>query len=550
MGNNTALKGKARRLSSARIVRYVGSLLAAIVLARSSTATPGGELVWTHSSGAENWIGRTVALANQGGNVFSEFEGLNGSTRLFSSQDVNPPTPLWQSSVPYMSFGSKVDAAESANVQVALRFDQASATASRVPVVSRYSSGSSTPTWTYRFPFSVTNPASGIGVSSDGQTIVAWVFDFSTIRTAVAVFGPSSGTPRSYTQIDTSGVPLAAELSADGSTLLIVSPIKVMVFAVPTASVTYTLYNTQTLNVGHAISGDGSVFALSAAQQKVMLHRRQGTLYQPWFTHVLAADAACSRLAFSDDGSTLVCGFNYGSPYLQVRTQVLDLASPLHAVVFDESVTGGGTAMNVITDLDVCSDGHAVAVGLSGDQQGLAPELLTYARDPQSHMWSRVFSHNLPGSVLDVDISADGRRVATASKAVHMSTGGSGGRIDLFSVGAATPHTADIAVVGAAHLGSAITFRQYLTPGRSASLLRAPSLAALPQAWPGVGTLYLDRIRTKVVSTGVAGSNGIFETTVTVPMDASLVGLTFYFQGYSALPDTLSHDWVSVTVLP
>jgi hypothetical protein len=449
-----------------------------------------------------------------------------------------------------MSYASRVDAAESANVQVALRFNQATSAASRVPVLSRYQSNSATANWTYSFPFTVTNSASGVHVSRNGQTIVAWVYDYSSLKTAVAVFGASSPTPRSYSLVYTAGMPLSGELSADGSTLLLVAAIKTIVFNATSGAVSYEHFNTQTLNLGHAISGDGSIFALSSSQKQVLLYRRQGTTYQPWFTHTLDADAACSSVALSDDSSTLVCGFNYGSPFLQVRTHVLDLRAPTHPIVFDDSVTGGGSVMNVITDVDVSADGSAVAVGLSGDQQGLAPELLVYGKNAQSGAWSRLFSYDLPGSVNDVDISADGRRIATASKAVHMSTAGNGGRIDLFGVAPTIAPSVDLAVFGTPSLGGSLTFQQYLPAGTSAMLLRAPTLAAVPQAFPGIGTLYLERSTTRVAASGVAGSNGVFETSITVPMNASLVGRTFYFQGLSTVPDKLSHDWVSVTVQP
>jgi hypothetical protein len=567
VGINTARKSKSRRLSSALIVCCVSSLLTGTAIAGAGTATSNGipvgpsttggnlaqsasNLVWTYASGGESWIGRTVALGNQGEHVFSEFEGFQGSTRMFAAQDANPPTPLWQSTLPYMSYSSKVDAAETANVQVALRFNQAASTASRVPVLSRYTSNSAAANWTYSFPFTVTNSASGVHVSRNGQTIVAWVYDYSSLKTAVAVFGPSSSTPRSYNLVYTAGMPLSGELSADGSTLLLVAAIKTIVFNATSGAVSYELFNTQTLNLGHAISGDGSVFALSGSQRQVMLYKKQGTTYQPWFTHVLEADAACSTVALSDDSSTLVCGFNYGSPFLQVRTHVLDLRAPTHPVVFDESVTGGGTMMNVITDVDVSADGSAVAVGLSGDQQGLAPELLVYGKNAQSGAWSRLFGYDLPGSVNDVDISADGRRVAVASKAVHMSVAGNGGRLDLFGVTQTIAPSADIAVFGTANLGGTITFQQYLPAGTSAMLLRSPSLAAVPQVFAGIGTLYLERSTTRVAASGIAGSNGVFETQVIVPMNAALVGRTFYFQGLSTLPDKLSHDWVSVTIQP
>jgi hypothetical protein len=537
---STTCTGIVRRFGSTLFSFFAGPVFAAAAFAQG-----GGHVAWTHSSGAENWIPKTVALGNDTQNVFFQFDGYLGSARLFSTQAPNPPSPLWTDNAAYMSFSSEVAAADDADVLATLRFDQPSSTAQKVPVVARYASNSSTPRWTYSFPFTVNNPTSGIQVSRDGQTIAAWVYDYSNLKTAVAVFGPTSGTPRSYSLLYTAGMPNTAKLSDDGSTLLIVSDLKQLVFKTATGTLALDGWNMTSIGNGVAISRDGSTYAITRQRQYVDVFKNNALS----FTLDLGLpEPACHVVEFNDSGTTLALGWNFGAPNLETRVQVVDVGSPSHPVVLNDSIIGvGANRMNIITDMDLSADGSLLAVGTSGDADNVAPGIVLYQRAPT---WSRLYEQDLPGSVNAVDVSADGQYIAVASKAVHMNVAGSGGRIDLFRAVPAGGPSADLEVFGSTHLGDTITFRAYVLPGQFVRLLRAPSLAATPQIFPGVGTLYLDRPKTKLAATGFANANGVFETSLVIPMDASLVGRTFYFQGYGMTPDALGQDYVSVTVLP
>lgn len=512
-------------------------------------SSAGGSLVWTHTSGTENWVGTNVAIGDNGAVVLSQFQGLHGATRLFHSQDANPPTPIWQQNAAYMSLSTRADAAKRADVQATLHFAQDSSAAPRVPVLAVYSSAG--PMWSYAFPFTVNMTRNGVFVSSDGETIVAWVYDYSSLSTAVAVFSRSSATPRSFSNLATLGTPLAVKLSGDGSTLYVASAIKTLILDVDHGTVAYESYNSEGLSLGHAISGDGSIFARGLSQRTVSLYRKQGSTYAPWFTYDLNANAACMNLAISEDSSTLACGYNYGSPYLEVRTVVLDLTSPTHQVVMDESVVGSGALMNSMADLALSARGETVVVGLSGDELGAAPEVVVYAKDSAAGSWGRVYQFDLPGSVNDVDVSADGRRVAAASKAVHMSSAGSGGRIDVFEL-VPTTASGDLTWEGVPSIGSTLTFHHSgLTPGTSAELLVSPELALPPVEFPGVGTLYLKRDELTVEAFGTADQNGVFTCQVTIPTDdPTLAGRTYHVQSIGLNPAQLSHDWLTITIQP
>jgi hypothetical protein len=513
-------------------------------------STSSGSLVWTHASGAENWIGTNVAVGDDGRFVLSQFQGVYGATRLFRTQDANPPTPVWQNSATYMAMSTRVDAARSADVQATLHFAQDSVSSTRVPLLSVYSSASAAPMWRYSFPFSVIMPRNGVHVSSDGETIVGWVYDFGTLSTAVAVFGRTSNTPRSFSNLATLGVPLSVKLSADGSTLYVASAIKTMILDVANGTIAYELYNSEGLGLGHAISGNGSVFARGLSQRSIATYRKQGSTYVPWFTYSLDTEASCMSLALSDDGSTMACGYNYGSPYQQVRTVVLNLATTPAQVVLDESVLGSGTLMNSMSDLALSARGDTVAVALSGDQNGAAPELLVYAKDASAISWSRAYQFDLPGSANDVDISADGTRIAVASKAVHMMAPGTGGRIDLFEV-TPTVATADLTYTGVPSIGAELDFYvSGLTPGRLTELLVSREAASPPLSFPGVGVLYLKRDAINIESIGNADHTGTYHARLAIPLDPGLIGKTYYVQGLALEPSQLSHDWLQITILP
>lgn len=508
--------------------------------------SPSASLVWTYSSGPESWVPRVVTVGDQGSNVFTNLDGWGGAPRMFSSNDQNPPTPVWTGTGPYIATNARVDSSKDAGVYAEMHFAQTSSTAPKSPVLNKYGANASAPQWTYTFPFTVSSGSNGVHVSRDGRTIVGWVFDWSTQKTNVAVFDSTSNQPRSYTAVDTAGEPRSTVLSSDGNTLLVVAQLRTVVFDARNATTAYTGTNWSGIGPGHALSGDGSVFAKSLPDRRVEVWRRQGASYALDFTHEAPPLTQCGRMAISEDGSTLAMAFASMDNFLNVRVRVLDLTSTQHAILLDDTINGAGSYSNVASDVAVSSDGSKLAVGLTGDQAGQAPEVLAYARSGAAY--TRILAQDLPGSVNDIDLSADGRRLAVASKATHNIVGTGGGRIDLFDLEAppAISH-GDLTLQGVAHAGGTVNVTQYIAPGTPALLLRAPAAAAVPQLFPGVGTLYLQRATMQAVDSGSANASGMLTSVVTVPASP---GTTYYFQGFSTTPRKLSTDWVQMTVVP
>lgn len=519
--------------------------ITAVFGAPAAAQTSGASLVWTYASGQESWVPRVVTVGDQGSNVFTNLDGWGGAPRMFSSNDQNPPTPVWTGSGPYMSSSARVDSAKDAGVYVEMHFAQSSSTAPKTPVLSKYSSSASAPQWTYTFPFTLNSGSNGVHVSRDGRTIVGWVFDWSTQKTNVAVFDSTSSQPRSYTAVETAGEPRAAVLSSDGNTLLVVAQLRTVVFDARAGTTAYTGTNWGGIGPGHALSGDGSVFAKSLPDRRVEVWRRQGTSFTLDFTHEAPSLHQCGRMAISNDGSKLAMAFSSLENFLTVRVRVVDLANAQHALLLDDVVTGAGGYHNVASDVVLSGDGSHLGVGLTGDQAGQAPEVLAYSLGGSTY--ERVLTHDLPGSVNDLDISADGRRLAVASKATHNIVGIGGGRIDLFDLQAPTLPQSDLTLTGIPHAGGTVSVTHYITPGTPALLLRAPAAAAAPQIFPGVGTLYLQRATMQAVHSGVSSGNGTLASVVNVP---ATPGTTYYFQGFSTLPRRLSTDWVQMTVVP
>ena len=160
-----------------------------------------------------------------------------------------------------------------------------------------------------------------------------------------------------------------------------------------------------------------------------------------------------------------------------------------------------------------------------GDQSGAAPEVMVFRRDRDMP----THAHNLPGSVQAMDLSADGKRLAVASKAVHNNVAGGGGRLDLYDL-----EVGDLRVHGVPRTGQSVRIELEGTPGRPAILLASRSLAKQPSEHPGVGFMVLDRKSAWKVPMGVFDANGVAAVDYDLPSNAA--GLTLYFQGGQEAP--------------
>lgn len=526
--------------------RFVGAVGAPCVVVSALLLTParaqaGGELVWTHTSGSQGWIGRVVSIGDRSSQVLTSIEGYSATTRLYSSFADDPADPAWQSTPAFFSFLRGVDSAERADAHVSLDFVEPMAGSQRRPVVSYFDSSSSSPQWNYTLPVSANSQGGGVHITANGQRIVAWVFDNMTNKTLVAVFGAGSPTPTASTLLTTLGEPLKVRMAANGSALYVASTLKTIVFDLNTNAVALDAMNWESIATGHAIAGDGAVIAKGLLSHRVEVQRRLNGVWSPWFTHDLGTTGACYEAALSEDGATMVVGSSFGTNGLTTRLQVLDLTQSTHPVVFEEFQSGSGAYTNNVSSLSMSARGDVIALGLTGDQGGLVPELIAYRRT--NGAWSRTFSYDLPGSVNQVDLSADGTRLSVASKTTHLNVMSGGGRIDLFSLG-----TRDLWMEGTPRAGSTVVIKQRWAPGATGILLASPQPATTPQTFPGVGTLYLRRAMITTAGSGTTGTDGILSTTYTIP--AGTAGTSINFQAWCSSPRSLSSDWLHIDVLP
>ena len=399
----------------------------------------GAGTLWTHSDAGLGWIGNAVSIGNHGSEIFSAYNVNNERTELFSAFDANPPTALWSDPSSMGSDYHHVASAESGNVHVALHtLNRGAPTASYR--LSKYTSLSAgTPDWTYTFPISypILDDGSNVGISRDGQTIVAAASDPASSTVKIAVFTPGSNVPVSYTTVALGGTGnflRGFDLSADGSTLYFSAsgmPVNALIFDVATHSVVFSTAINSSFD-SHGISGNGSVFAFGNFGTMSVFEKNAGT-YVNTYTRNLPGSAYCTCLDISDDGSTVVFGWTFYDFFLTAQIEAVDV--PSHSLTMSDIVTATGVLQNIATCISVCADGQRFAAGLWGDGTGPVAEARLYSKTQNAPLATL----DLDGSVYGVKISADGQRAVFGSKAVHANQFGSGGEIDL--LGASTPFT-------------------------------------------------------------------------------------------------------------
>jgi hypothetical protein len=499
----------------------------------------GGPL-WSFPSGIEGWVPSVISLGDHGTEVLSEVGPFSAYTRVFSSYDVNPPSPILQTLNTAPAFHLSIDSADTCDIHAALYDTYSDSTlTTRTVYVKRCAAATPQSNWTYTYPFVTAGDNSlGVRISRDGSRIVSAAFNAWTGMTQVAVFDSSSGTPIAYFPVALPGGLQTMLLSGDGNRLYLASIARIMVIEVPSGATSYLGYPLDSLFPGgHGFSHDGSIFAYGTYGAVKVFKRSPTTgTYSLAFVHSVPGQNYCDQLAISNDGSTLAAAFEFWDHFLSVQIDAVDLTTS--ATTMSNTVTGMGSYANVASAVSMSLDGQRFAVGLWGDQAGTVPQVEFYARDQAAP----IGAFSLPGSVMALSMSGDGEHVAVASKSVHANVSGQGGSLTLYQVGGV-----DLRMGGVPHVGANVTFQLSGNPGGHARLLYAPHAAAQPTLFPGIGTLFLDRPSTLSQSMGIVGPNGLAQTSFALP---SLVGSTWYFQGFSTAPRTLSHDWLAVTLLP
>jgi hypothetical protein len=422
------------------VVTHEGAFLSPeSVIVRGNTPAPmqSAGTIWSHVDGGLAWVGNALSIGNHGSEVLAEYDMNSERAELFSVFDTNPPTALWSDLAVLGSEFHHVASAEGSNVHVVLHtLNRGLPNASYR--LSKYTSLSGgTPDWTYTFPISypIADDYSNVGISRDGRRIVAAASNPASSSVSIAVFNPASNVPVSYTTVPLGGLNnrlRGFDLSADGSTLYFSAagiPVQGYVFDVATHAVVFSTPLDASFD-GHAISGDGSVFAYGSFGTLRLFEKVAG-VYTNTYTRYLPGSNFCNAIDISDDGSTLACGWSFDDFYLTTRIEALDI--PTHNLTMGEVVSATGVLQNIVSEVSISADGERFAVGLWGDGTGPVAEARLYSK----RFDAPLVTLDLDGSVYGVKISADGQRAVFGSKQMHANQFGNGGRIDL--VGGSTP---------------------------------------------------------------------------------------------------------------
>ncbi|MBI5361858.1 MAG: hypothetical protein HZA53_01685 [Planctomycetes bacterium] len=415
-------------------------------------------------------------------------------------------------------------------------------------MVSKFVAASQSPTWNYSLPVTIPTPVgTGVHMSSDGGRCVAWAYDFNQARVFVAFLNESTGAPVSTASVLTLGAPVATSLSSDGNWFYVASANRHAVINANNGSTRYEAISFQPMSSAHLISRTGEIIGRGLTGGRFELLRWNGSTYSSWLTYDRGiADAGCAKAELAADDSTLALAWNRSSGYQSVDVELLRLnSSGSLNLEYQRTISSTVALQNVVKDLDLSDDGRMLAVGLSGDEGGAVPELTVYARDAQAGTWNVRMEQDLPGSVQDVDLSADGNFLVVASKGYHDNTLAGGGRVDYFS----TTYR-DMDTVGIPHSAGQVMITHQQVPGVSAILLASDRLANVPTVFDGIGTLYLSRSRTSAVGTATADGTGSVNFGVQLPSAPEFIGTTLHFQALCINPRRLSTDTVSILVLP
>jgi len=523
----------------ARVLAIVSTCVLAAALTTSAGAQGTGAL-WVRSDNGAGWIGKCVSLGAQGTQVFTEIEFGQDHAELLSGFDADPALPVWQNPLPIEGANSSVDSAEMADIHVTVhQIVLNNNNSTKHTVISKYVSGSSTPNWTYTFPTTTAGNAR-VSVSSDGQRIVAGSYDNMGNKLNLAVFGPSSGTPLWTGNIDNFSMGIRGwSVSSDGHLLYAASAAMITLFDLTTHANVAQYVLTSSVDGCHSMSGDGRVFAYGGFNFLDVWERNAGGTYTKTYTRNLPGSYVCTHVAVAGNGASIAYSFNGFDTNNHVRVECLDVGTK-QVRMTDEAV-GAGTLQNVGADIAINQDGTRFVVGLWGDEAGLCPEVRMY----RSNQNVPVALYNLPGSVYDVDISADGEHVAVASKAVHANLYAGGGSIRYYSF-----EPQDIRCSGIPSPGSTMEIALQGPHQSVARLLWSPSEAAVPTSFGNVGLLYLNRPTMHMVAIPATDSTGETTANFTLPSGAAQIGSTVFFQGYFSQPRRLTHDFVRVTILP
>jgi hypothetical protein len=368
-------------------------------------------LVWSHVVFGSDLP--DVALGDRGGQVLALTAGDHLS--LFSSFDVDPPTPIWFS--PGSAMWTGIRAAAESDDYLYCDVRTGSSPSHSAGVLKKFGSGSSFPEWTYPFPAQfMSRPF--FDLSRDGGTIVSVFSNTATVSIEVRVHGPETGQPLQVFSQPINYNVTSFDLSPDGSVCAFGyvdgDSQRVEVYEIATGAHLATLPG---LVAGdQALSNGGRMLAVfenrNAVEYEVRAYERGPSGYQPIIEEATPLGWFAGDVVVSDDGSTMAAIWCDAFGPDQGVVRAYDLATRTMTM---EHVDAGTTQQIIPYDCAIAADGSRFVVGQGGPGSSAFPELAVYS--PMSSAPLR--AHPEGGAVYVVAMSPDGERYAASRTPGH-----------------------------------------------------------------------------------------------------------------------------------
>lgn len=394
-------------------------------------------------------------------------------------------------------------------------------------------SGGGAPSWSHDLGFAANGPGR-MDLDAAGSTVVVAAWDDAQGR--VRVDRVAGATGALLARVDLAAPSLEGlALSADGERVVLLLGSRLLVL---TSSLSVVHDQSLADNPSSvAISSDGTRLVVGCVGAVRVFDELLGA-YAETQVQPGALDQVASKVGVSAGGEVYAAAWWRFTNKDRLEYEVYDGVSHSQ-LISDVQIGQLGGLQNSPSGLELSADGSRVAFSSWGRGDS-APEVVLY--DVPSA--SLVFSADLPGSAMALDLDASGTRLAVVTKSLHANLMSSTGEVRLYDTG-----ERDLALLGPTLLGGTL-IAAASAPGASGTFFLLGKPRAVPAPFPGaLGVLTLERDQRLKVFARPTDLSGTALLSLPISGATSLLGADLGLQAVSRVAGQLVFSETSLDLL-